>query len=192
LIGSLPPGGILASRSPSNPAWLTGAGTEEQAFDAQETLLAEVLFGGIMAAFGALPKEGAVPTITKAQRDGLYELVRNHIAGIGDIPIAMEEKGDFAEAERLGLRFVEDVRLLQDIGWQPHEERERFELTMPVDELTEVLQRLHEEAKQVLIGSPAERRSREQDEEVDQLFEAGLDACEELLIRMDEEGGRSA
>jgi hypothetical protein len=130
-------------------------------------------------------------TITKAQRDGLYELVRNHIAGIGDIPIAIEEKGDFAEAERLGLRFGEDVRLLQDIGWEPHVEREGFELTMPVDELTEVLHRLHEEAKQVLIRSSAERRSRAQDEEVDQLFEAGLDACEELLVRFDEEGGRS-
>ena len=57
-----------------------------------------------------------MPTITKAQRDGLYELVRNHIAGIGDVPIALEERGDFAKAKRLGLRFVEDVRLLQKQG----------------------------------------------------------------------------
>ena len=77
-----------------------------------------MLFGGIGGPSVPYRKEGTVPTatITKEQREGLYELVRNHIAGIGDIPIAIEEKGDFAEAERLGLQFVEDVRLLQDIG----------------------------------------------------------------------------
>jgi hypothetical protein len=129
-----------------------------------------------------------VPTITKAQRDGLYELVRNHIAGIGDIPIAMEEKGDFVQAERLGLQFVEDVRLLQDIGWRPREKRETFELRMPKHELTEVVGRLHEEAERVLLGSPAERRADEEDEEVKRLFQVGLDTCADLLARPDEKG----
>ncbi len=131
-------------------------------------------------------------TITKEQRAGLYELVRNHIAGLGDVWVAMEQDSDFATAERLGLEFAEDVRLLQDIGWHPRDGREAFEVTMPVHDLMEGLKRLHDEAERVLTESPAERRSREEDEEVNQRFQVGLDACEELLIALDERGGESA
>ena len=64
-------------------------------------------------------------TITKGQRAGIYELVRNHLA------------------------FAEDVDLLADIGWRPDEERESFELTMPVHDLAELLNRLHDEAERM-------------------------------------------
>jgi len=42
-------------------------------------------------------EEGTVPTttITNYQRDGLYELVRNHLGGIGDVWTALEETEDF-------------------------------------------------------------------------------------------------
>jgi hypothetical protein len=131
-------------------------------------------------------------TITKEQRVGLYELIRNHIAGLGDVWIAMEHDSDFATAERLGLEFTEDVRLLQDIGWHPRDEREVFELTMPVHDLMEVLKRLHDEGERVLTESPAERRSREEDEEVNRRFQIGLDACDELLAHLDGRRGDSA
>jgi hypothetical protein len=42
-------------------------------------------------------------TIDCDQRDGLYELVRNHLGAVGDIWIALEQNEDFATAERLGL-----------------------------------------------------------------------------------------
>jgi hypothetical protein len=131
-------------------------------------------------------------TITKEQREGLYELVRNHLAGLGDVWVAMEQDSDFATAERLGLEFAEDVRLLGDIGWHPSDERETFELTMPVHDLVEALKRLHDEAERVLTESPTERRSREEDEATNQRFQIGLDACEELLVALDERGGGSA
>ena len=35
-------------------------------------------------------------TITQPQRIGLYELIRDHLAGIGDIAIALEERRDYA------------------------------------------------------------------------------------------------
>jgi hypothetical protein len=35
-------------------------------------------------------------TIDRDQRDGLYELIRNHLGAIGDVWIALEESGDFA------------------------------------------------------------------------------------------------
>ncbi len=40
-------------------------------------------------------------TIDRERRDALYELVLDHLSGIGDFWIAIEEK-DFAKAERLG------------------------------------------------------------------------------------------
>lgn len=131
-------------------------------------------------------------TITGDQRDGLYELVRNHLGGIGDIWIALEQNGDFATAERLGLEFGEDFQLLAEIGWRPKESHEAFELTMPAHDLMELLKRLHDEAEKLLVESPGERRSREEDEEADQRFRVGLDACEEVLVELDDRGGEQA
>jgi hypothetical protein len=131
-------------------------------------------------------------TINQEQRAGLYELVRNHLGGIGDVWIALEQNDDFATAERFGLEFGEDFRLLDDIGWQPQEDRDEFELTMPPNDLAELLKRLHGEAEQLLEQSPGERRSREEDEERERRFLAGSDACEELLVALDGRGGDSA
>jgi len=56
-------------------------------------------------------------TIDRDQRDGLYEVISNHLALVQDFWVAMERTKDGATAERLGLEFAEDFRLLQDIGW---------------------------------------------------------------------------
>jgi hypothetical protein len=120
-------------------------------------------------------------TIDPEQRNGIYELVHNHLAGLSDVFMAMERRGDFATAERLGQEFSEDFRLLQDIGWRPQDYRRCFVLTMPVPELTAVLLRLKGEAEQVLCGS--QRDSAEQQTEA--RFRLGYHACEELLADLD-------
>ena len=125
-------------------------------------------------------------TIDRDQRDGLYELIRNHLGAIGDVWIALEESEDFATAERLGIEFGEDFRLLADIGWQPKDGREVFELTMPTHDLMEALKRLHSEAEAVLLESGTELQSKEADAETNALFQLGLDACEEVLADLDE------
>jgi hypothetical protein len=124
-------------------------------------------------------------TIDRDQRDGFYELVRNHLGAIGDIWIALEESADFATAERLGLEFGEDFRLLEDIGWAPCESCESFALTMPMHDLMELLQRLHGEAERVLVRSGAERRASEDDARTTGRFQLGYDACEEVLADLD-------
>lgn len=131
-------------------------------------------------------------TIDRDQRDGLYELVRNHLGGIGDVWIALEENEDYATAERLGLEFGEDFRLLDDIGWQPTDDGEAFELTMPTHDLMEVLKRLHDEAERVLLESGTERESREADTETNARLQLGLDTCEEVLVGLDEREGERA
>jgi hypothetical protein len=129
---------------------------------------------------------GTTITISGPQRDGLYELVRNHLGSVGDLWDALERDKDFATAARLGLEFGEDFELLDDIGWGEDEGRESFELTMPVHDLTELLKRLHDEAEQVLHGKGTERQAREDDRATEGRYLRGLDACEELLVRLDE------
>lgn len=129
---------------------------------------------------------GTTITISGPQRDGLYELVRNHLGSVGDLWDALEGDKDFATAARLGLEFGEDFELLEEIGWGDDEDRESFELTMPVHDLTELLKRLHDEAEQVLHGKGTERQAREDDRATEERYLRGLDACEELVVRLDE------
>jgi hypothetical protein len=149
---------------------------------------------GIAAAFGALPKRrGIVPgtttTIDKGQRDGLYELVRNHLGGIGDIWIALEQDGEYILAERMGIEFGEDFRLLADLGWEPEDKRKSVELTMEAHDLAELLTRLRGEAEGVLDGTTGMRLQREEEQRARALYQGAKDTCEELLARLDGERG---
>jgi hypothetical protein len=67
---------------------------------------------------------GTVTTIDRGQREGLYELVRNHLGSIEDFFVALERTKDFARAGQLAVEFAEDFRLLQDIGWAERDERQ--------------------------------------------------------------------
>lgn len=123
-------------------------------------------------------------TIDRDQREGLYELVRNHLGSIEDFWVALERTGDFAKAEQLGLEFGEDFRLLDDIGWRPEERHEAFELTMPPLDLTELLQRLHGEAAVVLVESGAEAEASREDADTDRRFQLGYETCNEMLAEL--------
>jgi hypothetical protein len=120
-------------------------------------------------------------TITKEQRDGLYELVRHHLYSIDDLWTAFGRSRDYSTAERFALEFGEDFRLLADIGWAADDDRERFELTMPSLDLTELLRRLHAEAEKVLVESGTEREASEDDARADERFQIGHDACEKVM-----------
>ena len=119
-------------------------------------------------------------TINRRQRDGLYELIRNHLGSVGDLWDALERDKDFAKAARLGLEFSEDFDLLEDIGWGEDERRESFELTMPAHDLMEVLRRLHAEAATVIAGAEGE-----EDAETNERFRRGAGACQRVLADLD-------
>jgi hypothetical protein len=131
-------------------------------------------------------------TIDRDQRAGIYELVCNHLYSIDDLWTALGRSRDYATAERLGLEFGEDFRLLHDIGWAADDDRESFELTMPPHDLMELLKRLHGEAEHVLSGSPTEREAEEDDAKTNERFQAGFNACEALLAALDPSTGESA
>lgn len=131
-------------------------------------------------------------TITKEQRDGLYELVRHHLYSIEDLWTAFGRSRDYATAERLAIEFGEDFRLLADIGWAADDGRESFELTMPPLDLTELLRRLHAEAEKVLVESGTEREASEDDARTDQRFQLGHDACAKVLADLDPQRGAAS
>jgi hypothetical protein len=120
-------------------------------------------------------------TIDRDQRNGLYELVRNHLGSVGDLWDALERDKDFATAERLGLEFGEDFRLLEDLGWSEDDGRAEIELTMPPHDLMETLRRLQGEAGLILTG--VEESS--EDAETNQRFRRGYETCESVLAGLD-------
>lgn len=121
-------------------------------------------------------------TITRAQRDAIYEMVINHLTGIGDVWLGVHRR-DFADAKRLGRKFAEDLRLLEDLGWSETIDHETVTLTMPPDELTRTLARLHKDAAGALgvyVSRPKE------DEELAQRDLAASEALGEILSRLAE------
>jgi predicted nucleic acid-binding protein len=125
-------------------------------FDASETVLARVLCGELHLGGSSVPyrKEGTMPRptlkIVASQRDALYEQVRNHLAGLGDVVVALECQRDYPTAERMAIEFGEDFRLMADLGWQPQDGRDTVELTMQPHDLMEVAKRLRDEAHAAL------------------------------------------
>jgi hypothetical protein len=83
-------------------------------------------------------------TIAREQRDAIYEVVIDHLSGIEDVWIAVNQ-GDSATAKRLGRLFAEDLRLREDLGWSERIDGETVELHLPVSELTRTIARVHED-----------------------------------------------
>ena len=126
-------------------------------------------------------------TINRERRDALHELVLNHLSGVGDFWIAIEEK-DFARAERLGIEFGEDFRLLEDIGWEPEHGPANVALTMPPHDLIELLRRLRGEAGCVLEGSACARLLEKEEESAKQRYQRAKSTSEELIEQLDPRG----
>jgi hypothetical protein len=137
---------------------------------------------GLGRLLGALNRREQIVavTITRAQRDAIYEMVVTHLAGIGDVWICVDRR-EFAAAERLGRDFAEDLRLLEDLGWAETVDSETVALTVPSNELTRTLARLHKDA----AGSLGTYVSRpKDDEELAQRNLAASDAIGEVLSQL--------
>jgi hypothetical protein len=119
-------------------------------------------------------------TITRAQRDAIYEAVITHLTGIGDVWISVQRR-DFAAAKRLGRAFAEELRLLEDLGWSETIDRETVALTVPADELIRTVARLHRDAMGALGAYVSRPRN---DEELAQRDVAASEAFGELLSQL--------
>lgn len=73
-------------------------------------------------------------TISHKQRDALYELVVDDLTAIGDVWGEFNNR-DFATAKRQAREFVQDLHLLNDLGWDETVDSEQVTLTVPPGEL---------------------------------------------------------
>jgi hypothetical protein len=109
-------------------------------------------------------------TITRAQRQAVYPDLVLDLSAIGDIIIELDN-GDYAAAQRFRRQFEDDMRLLDDLGWEPDPPGEHFEITMAADQLARVMRRLHQSASDAVashIARPADE---------DRLAEQRVVAC---------------
>jgi hypothetical protein len=96
--------------------------------------------------------------LSREQRDAIYAEVTLDLDGVGDLAIAMK-KADYATARRYRQRFEDDMRLLDDLGWEPEQNRDEFELTMPTADLARVIGYFNR-----LLGSSVEAHLAEPEE----------------------------
>ena len=119
-------------------------------------------------------------TITRVQRDAIYELVITRLTAIGDVWLSITHR-EFADAKKMGREFAEDLRLLEDSGWSETIDRETASLTQPPEELTRTLARLHKDAS-ASVGTYVSRPKDE--EELAQRDVAACEALGEILTRL--------
>ena len=103
----------------------------------------------------------ATITINRQQRDAIYQEVVLDLNGLTDLWTEFDD-GNFGRARELRDRFVLDMRLLDDLGWEPEVEveGEAFELTMAGVDLAAVVSRLIEQTGAIIhtqIVEPIER-----------------------------------
>lgn len=88
-------------------------------------------------------------TIHREQRDAIYDEVMTDLTGSGDVWVLLQS-GDYEAAKRIRRRLADDMRLLDDLGWEPQQDRDGFELTMEVPDLARALRTLNENARSTL------------------------------------------
>lgn len=123
---------------------------------------------------------GLMPSFNRQQRRAVYEMLRDRLSGLGDLYLALDRR-DYATAERLAQEFGDDFRLLDDLGWRPRDDRQRFPLTMPEEDLLRVAKRLHQEAKAGFSGSEEARQQVDLDYRIKKRYQTASMACLLLL-----------
>jgi hypothetical protein len=112
--------------------------------------------------FGALTEGSRMAiTIDRVQRDAIYNQIRTDLSGLDDINTLLDA-GDIEAALRHRRWFEDDMRLLDDLGWEPDPAGERFELTMPPADLIRLVRRLNQDAATLLKDSADERDDTQQ------------------------------
>jgi hypothetical protein len=88
-------------------------------------------------------------TIGRDQRDAIYQEIALDLNGLTDLWTEFD-RGNFDRARELRTRFALDMRLLDDIGWEPDQGRDEFELTMAGVDLAAVVSYLIDQTGAIL------------------------------------------
>lgn len=108
----------------------------------------------------------------------------HRLSAIDDVRTAFE-KGDFDAAQRLGVAFSDDLRLVtEDLGWGEDSPSETIELKTPPDVLRRSLSRTQEIVSGLDESEEETRSELRKNQERNQLV---LDTCRQMLIDLDGE-----
>jgi len=88
-------------------------------------------------------------TIGREQRDAIYQEVVLDLTGLTDLWTEFD-RGNVDRARELRTRLELDMRLLDDIGWEPEQESDEFELTMDGVDLAAVVSYLIDQTGAIL------------------------------------------
>lgn len=120
--------------------------------------------------------------ITAEEGDALRQVILSHISGIDDLRMACEAE-DFAQAERLGIEFGDELRLMEDLRWTGVlSDTAALELTMPPEQLRRVFARLRSVVATLRVDE--EREEAEVVEEARRFRERAqrvAEACDRVL-----------
>lgn len=93
--------------------------------------------------------------LVDSQRDEVYQYLLVDIDAVTDMTTLIRG-GELVLARRLRARFEEDMRLLDQIGWEPKGKKEVYAITLASDEIRGIFRRLLAQALQ-LIDEPGAR-----------------------------------
>jgi hypothetical protein len=116
-------------------------------------------------------------TITKEERDALYERIVVRLNGLDDVNRVVEQ-GDWGEAQKLGQEFSDLLRFVcSDLGWGERGE-ETLSLSTPHDVLTRSAEAIRDLARCDVKQFESERQAAEELEKEAHYLQQ---ACERIL-----------
>jgi putative protein kinase ArgK-like GTPase of G3E family len=137
------------------------------------------------------PSEGGIApmtvTITRAQREALYQEMLTDLSGVGDIYITLNA-GNGDGARRLWQRFDAELRLLDQLGWDAADPREQVAVDLRPGSLVRVLAHMQERAEHTVSEELADR---DENRAIAQRAVEVLAACRSVLAQLadSEQGG---
>jgi hypothetical protein len=82
-------------------------------------------------------------TLDHSQRDGIYTFLLHDLANLGELALVLS-RGEVQQARHLGTRFKQELRLLDQVGWEKNPDQSEFTISMGLDEIRAVFTRLRE------------------------------------------------
>ena len=108
------------------------------------------------AAFGARPKDQQWRSrSTREQRDAIYYEITLDLNGLTDLWTEFDA-GNYDRAKDPRQRFEFDMRLLDDLSWEPEQDHDEFVLTMDGVDLAAAISHLITQTGTILPGDRLE------------------------------------
>jgi hypothetical protein len=121
-------------------------------------------------------------SITRQQRDALYDHILCHLSGIGDIELAVDQR-DYETAKRLGMAFSDELRLVtEDLGWDESGPDTPIELKTPPDVLRRALSGMRDVVLRLHASEEEYRQELRENTECTDLI---VEACQQVLADLD-------